>query len=310
MPSGREAPLGEQEVKSPLIRLISETAGIEDSRINADSRIGEDIGLDSLGRVELLAAIEASLGIYLDDTAVSSGTTVSQLQHAIDHNEGTSRPHFAAWPLSRPARLVRAGVQAVVLPLLRRLTPTEVVGVDRVERLSGPVLFTANHSSHLDSITVLAALPPEIRKRVAVGAAADYFFSRRWLGVTIEIVLNAFPFSRTSAVRPTLEHCRLLLDEGWSILLFPEGTRSTTGTTGEFKSGVGLLAVELDVPVVPVHLDGLDRVLPKGRSIPRPGPVSVSFGEPIRFERGTKFDVAAKRVESEVRKLAPGKSKR
>ena len=145
------------------------------------------------------------------------------------------------------------------------------------------MLFIANHTSHLDSAVLLSALPPRLRRRVAVAAAADYFFARPLVGPTVAFLLNAFPFSRTTAVRPTLEHCAALLDARWSILLYPEGTRSTTGKIGEFKSGVGLLAVELDVPVVPIYLDGLQDILPKGRTVPRRGPVSVTFGQPVSF---------------------------
>jgi 1-acyl-sn-glycerol-3-phosphate acyltransferase len=140
---------------------------------------------------------------------------------------------------------------------------------------------------------------------VTVAAAADYFFSRRWLGVTVGLLLNAFPFSRTTAVRPTLEHCAGLLDQGWSILLYPEGTRSTTGRLGPFKSGVGLLAVDLEVPVVPIHVQGLERILPKGRTVPRRGSVRVAFGPPLRFPPGTPYNEAAAQIEEAVRSLSP-----
>jgi hypothetical protein len=84
-------------------------------------------------------------------------------------------------------------------------------------------------------------------------------------------IVNAFPFSRTDSIRPSLEHCARLLDRGWSILIYPEGTRSITGQMGPFKSGVGLMAVELGVPVVPVNISGTYQLLPKGRAIPRRG---------------------------------------
>jgi len=138
---------------------------------------------------------------------------------------------------------------------------------------------------------------------VAVAAAADYFFARPPLGSAVALLLNAFPFSRTSAVRPTLEHCARLLDQQWSILLYPEGTRSLTGAIGQFKAGVGLLAVELEVPVVPVHLQGLQQILPKGRIIPRRGPVTVNLGPPVTFPTGTPYDTVAQCLEEAVRSL-------
>lgn len=150
-------------------------------------------------------------------------------------------------------------------------------------------------------VAELKALPGRIRGRVAVAAAADYFFTRTMLGAAVALVLNAFPFSRSTAVRPTLEHCASLLDRGWSILLYPEGTRSTTGQIGSFKAGVGLLAVELDVPVVPVRIEGLERILPKGRTLPRRGRATITFGRPLRFEAGTSYNAATTEIEEAVR---------
>jgi long-chain acyl-CoA synthetase len=201
-------------------------------------------------------------------------------------------------------RLLRRPLQTAVFGLLDRIAPACISNLHLLQDVSPPVLFVANHTSHLDSPTILRALPQAWRERVTVAAAADYFFSRRWLAVLVSVLLNAFPFSRTTAVRPTLEHCAFLLDRGWSILLYPEGTRSTTGQMGEFKSGVGLLAVELQVPVVPIFLDGLQRVLPKGRVLPRRGAVSVTFGPSLCFDPATSYEAAAAHIGEAVRALA------
>jgi long-chain acyl-CoA synthetase len=146
-------------------------------------------------------------------------------------------------------------------------------------------------------------MPVQWRRRVAVAAAADYFFTRTLLGAAVALVLNAFPFSRTTNVRPTLEHCAWLLDHGWSVLLFPEGTRSPTGRMRPFKAGIGLLAVELGAPVVPVCINGLYHVLPRGRAVPCPGRVTVDFGVPLRFTPQTSYAEAARAVEDALRRL-------
>jgi long-chain acyl-CoA synthetase len=116
--------------------------------------------------------------------------------------------------------------------------------------------------------------------------------------------LNAFPFSREGNIRPTLEHCAWLLDQGWSILIYPEGTRSASGTLAPFKAGAGLLAVELGVPVVPVHLAGSAEILPKGRTLPRRGRVQVHFGQPLRFGPRTAYADATAAMEDAVRSLS------
>jgi long-chain acyl-CoA synthetase len=141
--------------------------------------------------------------------------------------------------------------------------------------ISGPVLLIANHASHLDALTVLAALPPAVRRRTAVAAAADYFFERRPLATLVSLALGAFPFHRQGAVSTSLAQCGDLADAGWSLLIFPEGTRSPDGRLQPFKAGIGLLARELGLPVVPIYLAGLYAVLPKGRCWPRPGPVEL-----------------------------------
>ena len=199
---------------------------------------------------------------------------------------GTSM-NTSTWALQRPASWLRAVLQlGLVFPLHRRVcSPFRVVGAEHLDGLAGPVILIANHASHLDTPTVLRALPRRVRRRVAVAAAADYFYRDRRVGAAASLALNAFPFARAGAIRPSLAHCGALVEAGWSILVYPEGTRSTTGALQPFKGGIGLLARELGVPVVPIALDGPGRVLPKGVRFPQAGPVTVRIGRPILVPR-------------------------
>jgi len=286
-----------------LHRLMAEAAGVPIEQITAGAALGTDLGLDSLGRVELLAAIEGELGLYLDEATVGPATTVGELQAQILGQARGARPELPTWPVAGPAAALRPLLQAPALAAARLIAPAQVEGTEHLAALKPPVLFVANHTSHLDTPTVLRALPARFRRRTAVAAAADYFFTGHALGPALALVFNAFPFSRTTAIRPTLEHCAWLLDRGWSILLYPEGTRSTTGELAPFKSGVGLLAVELGASVVPIHTDGLVRVLPKGATVPRPGRARVRIGPPLKFAADTPYDAAAARIEAAVRAL-------
>lgn len=211
-----------------------------------------------------------------------------------------------AWPRSGPATLARWLLQELLLFPLLRLTcrPWRVVGAERLRGLSGPVLLIANHTSHLDSPVVLAALPAALRGRTAVAAAADYFFRSEPLATFAALVIGAFPFHRRGCVAASLAHCGDLVDDGYSLLIFPEGTRSPDGRLQPFKPGIGLLARELGLPVVPIHLAGLHAVLPRGRYLPRPAPVTVRFGEPVRFEPGLSKAEATARLESALRHLS------
>jgi long-chain acyl-CoA synthetase len=291
---------------APVRRLITEAAGKQDAVLSAEATLGADCGLDSLARVELLAAIESELGVYLDETRVREDTTVAELEALVAAQESSARPVFPRWPLGQAARLVRTALQVPAFALLDGIAPAKVSGIESLRGVTPPVLFVANHTSHLDSAVVIRALPRAWRQKLAVAAAADYFFTREFLGQSVALALNAFPFSREGNIRPTIEHSAWLLDHGWSILIFPEGTRSTTGEMAPFKAGTGLLAVELQVPVVPVRLTGLHDVLPKGQAVPRRGRVTVHFGPALRFAPGTPYAEATQSIEAAVRSLQEG----
>jgi 1-acyl-sn-glycerol-3-phosphate acyltransferase len=202
-------------------------------------------------------------------------------------------------------QIVRAILQAAVLLPAHALvcTPFRVEGRDHLAEAGSPILLVANHASHLDTPSILRALPRRRRARVAVAAAADYFFRTRTFRVVTPLLLNGFPFSREGAVRSSLEHCGDLVDRGWSILVYPEGTRSLTGELQPFRLGSGVLATGLRVPVIPVAVEGTHALLPKGRRRPRRGPVTVRFGQPLCFGTSDARTDAAARLAREVAAL-------
>jgi long-chain acyl-CoA synthetase len=269
--------------------------------------LGTDLGLDSLGRVELLAAIETEPGVYLDESQVSEATTVEELKAMVARaDQAPQRAEYWEWPLNWSVRLGRAALQSfLVFPLMHLVAPLKGEDKGQLKGLPGPVLFAANHLSHLDSPVVLAALPRRWRFHTAVAAAADVWFTAgRFKSVLAALLFNAFPFSRADSIRPSLEHCSRLLERGWSVLIYPEGTRSGTGQMGPFKSGTGLMAVELGVPVVPVHIQGTFEVMPKDQKVLRRGRVRVRFGQPLQFATRTSYAEATRAIEEAVRGLS------
>jgi 1-acyl-sn-glycerol-3-phosphate acyltransferase len=184
-----------------------------------------------------------------------------------------------AWPRTSWASLARWFLQHLLLfPLLRVLCrPMVVEGIERLPA-AGPVLFVANHSSHADTAVILRALPSRLRRRVAPAAAADHFYRRRVIGAAVSLLVGAFPFPRHGG--EGLARARQLMAEGWSVLLFPQGSRAG----GTFRPGAALLASD-GTPVVPVGINGTAWILPKGRRVPRPGPVCLRFGEIVRYPR-------------------------
>jgi long-chain acyl-CoA synthetase len=299
-PQGAEPETG----APPLRHLIAGLTRLPIGDIGGDLALS-DAGLDSLGRVELLSAIETELGVYVDEATIGPQTTVAELERIVGEREGgvSGRPHFPSWPRAWLARAARAALRPVISALVGAVAPAHVAGLAHLRCVRPPVIFVANHTSHLDTPTLLRALPRAWAEHVAVAAAADYFFAGRVLGALAGLLLNAFPFSRAGAIGPTLEHCADLLDGGWSLLLYPEGTRTRTGQIGPFREGVGLLTVEMGVPVVPMRVDGLYDVLPKGRILPHRGPVTVWIGRPLQVQPGTTYDRAAAQIEAAVRAL-------
>ncbi len=197
--------------------------------------------------------------------------------------ELTRREFPTEWARTPAAKAARAAILRIgFAPLLYRELDLQIRGREVLDELPMPVLFAANHSSHLDAPVILNALPRRWRHMTAVGAASDYFFDVWWRAVGTALAFNTFPVERTG-MRRSAGMAGRLLNEGWNILVFPEGTRSTDGWMGEFKPGIAYLSTTAGVPIVPLSLRGTYQSMPKGRNWPAPGrqPVEVRFGEPI-----------------------------
>lgn len=188
-----------------------------------------------------------------------------------------------AWARTPAARLGRELLfDNLARPLVRVLAAPVVAGEDRLGALRGPAIFAANHASHLDTTIVLSALPERFRHRCVVAAAADYFFDRRWKAALWAFALGTIPIERSRVNRQGADLAASLLEDGWSVVIFPEGGRTPDGWSQEFRGGAAYLAKRCGVPVVPVHLRGVRPVLAKGSSRLRPGRVEVRFGEALR----------------------------
>jgi aconitate hydratase len=209
------------------------------------------------------------------------------------------------WARSYPARAARVLlVEGVVRPTHPQPAAPTVLGLDRLTDLEGPVVFAANHHSHLDSPIILTSIPEPWRHKVFVGAAADYFFTNRVTSAASALALNAIPIERAGVSRRSIGRAETLLADGWSLLLFPEGGRSPDGWGQPHKGGAAWLAQRAGVPVVPIHLAGTGRILPKGAKRPRPGRTIVTFGRPLRPADGEDARAFAARVEAAVAALA------
>jgi len=283
----------------------------------------DELGLSSLERVELMVAIEEKFGTTVDEAAFASAPDVAALEKIVQQppvttDEPADTVDFPRWNRAWPARtLRRVSLPTWILPLARAFAWIKVDGLEHLKDLEGPVMFASNHQSHMDTPAILWALPPKWRYRVTVAMAKEFFkahffpeqFGRRaWFTNSLNYYLaalffNAFPLpQREAGARQTLRYIGDLLTDGWSVLIFPEGRRSDDGSVTEFRPGIGMIGSRLDVPVIPVRLEGLDQVLHHSARMATPGPARVAFGAPLRLQ-GEDYAALAKSVEEAVREL-------
>jgi 1-acyl-sn-glycerol-3-phosphate acyltransferase len=202
-------------------------------------------------------------------------------------------------------RQLRAFLQAlVVFPIMAVLSPITAKGREQVCDMKRPAIFVSNHSSALDAVVMLQAIPARFRHRCYVVAAADSIYKRKWESTLTQLLINTFPIPRAGGARPALERLKEHLKNKWSVIIFPEGRLSATGNIGTFKKGAAILAVDSRVPIVPAYVEGTYEVLPRFRRLPHRHPASIVFGDALTAEPGEDYDRFIARVEQAVRRLA------
>ncbi len=213
----------------------------------------------------------------------------------------TIRPH--GWQFSPAACLAREVTARIVGPFLAYyLRGPKVIGAEHLAELEPPSIICPTHASHFDFSAMRLALGPRYRRRLSAAAAADYFTAsrKRWF---FAAWLGSFAFKRAGQGDNSFATAAGLLDAGWNVLIFPEGTRSMTGQIASFRPGAGLLAVRTGHQVLPVKIIGIAAVLPKGARRPHRAPVEVRFGAPMRALPGERAREFTARLEAIVRAL-------
>ena len=196
------------------------------------------------------------------------------------------------WARTWIAGLVRENFMRFVLnPLMDYYARRRATGREKIAALKAPVILVANHASHMDTPVILSALPKRLRKKTVVAAAADYFYRNRLVASLVSLIFNTTPIDRQGGgLSKNGRHLDKLLDQGWNLLLYPEGTRSRTGLPGRVRRGAAVLAAEHDLKIVPIRVTGTREAMPPGRlwpkrlraaPVPKRHRITVSFGEPI-----------------------------
>jgi long-chain acyl-CoA synthetase len=275
----------------------------------------DELGLSSLDRVELMVDLERQLDTSIDESLLTGARTVSALAEI---SAPRSHAQIPTWNRSLLARLIRnLALNTLWLPLTRMFAHARIAGLEHVASLEGPVIFASNHQSHLDTPLILSVVPRRFRHRMAVAMWKEYFDAHFWperhtrsewlreslIYWLVALFFNSFPLPQTEiGARQSLRYLGDLVSDNWSILYFPEGERTEAGEIHPFQPGIGLIAGRLGVPVVPIRLRGVEKVLHRHAHWPRPGRVEIAFGTPTQVP-GEDYASIARKIEEAVKAL-------
>jgi len=313
---------GVARASSELADLIARITGQTPS-LRPDANLITDLNLSSLDRVELLSAIEDRYQIELNETGFAAATTVGELECLLRQTSTRRSDYiYPRWAQRWPTTWIRPVVYYLLAwPATLLLGYPRVKGRANLQGVRGPVLVISNHITFLDAALILAALPPRLRHRLAVAMEGerlqlmrrppkDWNLFRRWLnrlGYALGVALfNVFPLPQQSGFRESFQYAGESVDRGYSILVFPEGARSRDGQLAPFRAGIGLLAKNLNLPVVPMRIDRLFELKQAGKRIARPGQIEITIGAPVEFPADAEPPEIAHALEARVTQLGRG----
>jgi long-chain acyl-CoA synthetase len=313
---GSNAPVG----KTALSDLISQITRRSAGDLAQNARLDSDLNLSSLDRVELLSALEDRYQVDLSETRFSAVNTIDDLERML---KGEAPPrvvyHYPAWVQRWPVTWIRFLVHyALLLPSVFVLGWPRIIGRENLHGVNGPVLVVCNHIGDVDVGFILAALPARLRHKLASAAGGEALEALRtppasrnfFAGIFDHIewffgvsLLNLFPLPRDAGFRDSFAFAGESVDRGYSILVFPEGHHTTDGKMRPFRSGVGLLLNDLNIPAVPIRIDGLFELKKAGKRMARPYQIQVHIGLPIKFSPGSAPQDIAEQLKSQIEQL-------
>jgi long-chain acyl-CoA synthetase len=227
--------------------------------------------------------------------------------------------HYPRWALRWPTTWLRMAARYLLArPALFLLARPRVTGRENLRGVRGPVLVISNHISDVDIAFVQAALPARIRHKLAIATGGEALEKLRspapdrvWFGRIYDRIkwalavglLNLFPLPGRTGLRRSFAYAGEAVDRGYSVLIFPEGKHTSDGKLQPFRTGVGLLAAKLGIPVVPIRIDGLFEIKRSGKKHAAPGRIVVHIGKPRRFDRETDPEAIAQALQQAVVEL-------
>jgi long-chain acyl-CoA synthetase len=288
-----------------LVGVIRQSLGRPSAVVKDNAKLA-DLGLDSLRRLNLVALIESQIGITISEEYVTKDLTVSALRKLVNQGNAVAPPmHLPAWPYYRGVHVIGNTLREIIIhPIVRIWVKIDVVGRDNLRGLDTPAIFIFNHTDDFDGPVVYRSLPYYIRKNLSVAAADDVIKEHKVLEFIIRLCFAGFNFSRKEPYLPSLEYVGRMIDRGYNVALSPEGHISGNGKLQQFKPGIGLLAVNLGVPIVPIKTDGLRGTVPVHASWPKKhSRVTVQIGQPISFDADMDYDEVTNKLQQIMKNL-------
>ncbi|MFZ0883066.1 MAG: AMP-binding protein [Candidatus Acidiferrales bacterium] len=314
---GHEAPRDANSVASLVARVTGRAA----SGASAASVLDQELNLNSLDRVELMGELEERYQVDLSDVKFSDATTIGQVEELIRNPpKAAVEIEYPRWPQNWLITAIRIAVYyLLVWPATYLLAAPRIRGRDNLRGVVGPVLVVSNHVTYVDIGWILAALPARFRHKLATAMRGERIatmqrppaemgllerLSERLSYFLVFALFNVFPLPREAGFRRSFSFIGDLADRGWNTLIFPEGITTPDGRLHPFRAGIGLLAKQLKLPVVPVRLDGLFDMKIENRIIHWPGRVRVSIGAPMQFPSNMDASEIARELEHRVEELS------
>jgi long-chain acyl-CoA synthetase len=283
----------------------------------------QNLSLSSLDRVELLSVLEQKFHVELNETAFAEAKTIADVQRLLERPAARRAEYrYPRWAQRAPVRWFRLAVYyALVWPATQILGHPRILGRENLHDLRGPLLVASNHITRRADIgLILASLPGRYRHRLAIAMGGetlqemrhpprDWFFLKRWsyqLGYWLVTALfNVFPLPRLSGFRESFRFTGESVDRGYSVLIFPEGVvnDTATGEMAPFQSGIGLLAANLRLPIVPIRLDGVWKMKRQRRRLAHFGEITVRIGKPVSFPPETPPEKVAAYLQALIQSL-------
>lgn len=306
-----------------LTEIIAGIAG-HNVQLQPGAHLQDDLNLSSLERVELIAALENRYQVDLSDREVSQVNTVADLEKLLKTSAPESGPEKLNYPYSRwaqrwPITWIRVlAFHLVTLPYIMVMARPKIIGCERLRNLEGPALIVSNHITQIDIGFIMVALPMRLRNHLAVAMQGemlrsmrhppkDMFFLQRWREqvryALIATFFNVFSLPQRARYRESFRFAGDMADQGYSVVIFPEGKRTETGEMNPFRSGIGLLATHLNLPVIPMRIDGLFPFKAAQKHYAPPGAIQVRIGDPIKFDPESDPEEIAKELQEKVAEL-------